>query len=163
MAFEPINTDEKLEQPVAKERDTDTVMLIGCSGFVSASLITYGMTVWPFFAFSGVHLAAELGKACAMGLFPALLFGAYVTRRFGLAAACGFVGGGLATAIFLFLRLTEVQLRRGARDMEPPDFPSSWAWMLPLVWLILVFAVAMLLIRRSEVEVGGSMKPENED
>jgi hypothetical protein len=160
MAFEPINTDEKLEQPVAKERDTDTVMLIGCSGFVAAALLTYGLSLWPFFVYAEVHLSANLATACALGLLPALVFGGYVTRRHGLPAACGFVGGGLATAIFLFLRLTEVQLRRGSRDMEPPDYPSSWVWMLPLLWIIVIFAVAMLLIRRSEVDISSSMKPE---
>lgn len=159
MAFEPINTDEKLEEPIAKERDTDTVMLIGCSGFVAAALIAYGLSIWPFFFFTEVHLSENLAKACGLGLAPALVFGGYVTRRVGLPAACGFVGGGLATAIFLFLRLTEVHLRRGSRDMEPPDYPSSWVWMLPLLWVIVVFAVAMLFIRRSEVDLSSPDRP----
>lgn len=157
MAFEPLETDEKLEAPVPRERDTDTVMLIGCSGFVGAALITYGLSIWPFFIFREVHLMAELGRACLAGLVPTAIFGAYVTRRFGLASACGFVGGGLTSAVFLFLRLTtEVEARRHARDMEPPDYPSSWVWIVPAVWVILSFTIAALFLKRSEIDVSGS-------
>lgn len=159
MPFEPLNTDEKLDEAAPREKDVDTVMLIGCGGFILAAVISYVMAIWPYFAFPEVHLMKGLAFSCALGFIPTLIFGAYVTRRHGLAAACGFVGGGMTTAIFLFLRLTEVQLRRGSRDMGQPDYPSSWVWIIPLVWLIVVFATAMLFIKRSEIDVTSPKEP----
>jgi len=159
MSFDPLETDEILEKPAVRERDTDTVMLIGCSGFVATSLVTYCLVVWPYFVFSGIHLFDALMKASAFAMVPALVFGALSVRKFGLPSACGFVGGGMATAVFLFLRLTEVQIRRGNREMEQPDYPSLWVWALPCAWLIAVFFVAVLFIKKSEIEIGPSVPP----
>ncbi len=159
MSFEPLKTDEILENAAPRERDTDTVMLIGCSGFVGSSVITYILVVWPYFLFSGVHLFETLMKASAMAMIPALIFGAIAVRKFGLASACGFAGGGMATTVFLFLRLTEVQIRRGNREMEQPDYPYWWIYALPTAWLIAVFLVAILFIRRSEIEIGPTGAP----
>lgn len=155
MAFEPLETDEKLDAPVAQERDTDTVMLFGCAGFVSSSLLTYFLAIWPFFLFTEIYLTAGLLRCALFGLLPALAFGGYVTRRFGLAASAGFVGGALAAAIFLYLRLIEVNLRRNQRDLAQPDFPESWIWIVPLGWVLLVAFVAVLLIKPSEIDVSG--------
>ncbi len=156
MAFEPLETDEKLDSPSPREKDTDTVMLFGCGGFVLSSLITYGLAIWPFFVFSDTHILGNLIKASIFGPLPTLLFGAIVTRRFGLSSACGFVGGAMTTAVFLFLRLTEVNLRRNQRDLAQPDYPSSWATIYPVVWLLIAIIVAAVFIRSSEIDVSGA-------
>lgn len=155
MSFEPLQTDEQLDAPVPTERDTDTVMLFGCTGFVSSSLLTYFLAIWPFFLFTEIYLVAGLAKSAAAGLLPALVFGAYVTRRFGLPAAAGFVGGGLAAAIFLYLRLVEVNLRRAQRDLAQPDFPEAWVWIVPLAWVLMLAVIAMLMIKPSEIDISG--------
>lgn len=155
MPFEPLQTDEQLETPVKMERDTDTVMLFGCGGFVSASLITYVLTIWPFFIFREIHLVSELTKCALAGLLPALVFGAYATRRFGLAPAAGFVGGGMAAAVFLYLRLVEVNLRRVQRDLAQPDYPDIWVWIVPMAWVVVLILVAMVMIRPSEIDITG--------
>jgi hypothetical protein len=159
MPFEPLRTDEKLETPVKAEKDTDTVMLIGCSGFVGASLITYALVVWPYLVFPEIHQLAVLLQASGFALIPASTFGAIVVRRFGLASACGFVGGAMATAVFLFLRLTEVQVRRASREMDQPDYPAAFVWIVPSAWLVAAFLIAVLFIRKSEVQVGPNAKP----
>lgn len=155
MPFDPLETDERLETPVKPERDTDAIMLAGCTGFVSSALITYLLAIWPFFLFTEIHLSAELLRCALIGLLPALVFGGYVTRRFGLAAAAGFVGGGMSAGIFLYLRLMEVNLRRVQREMAQPDFPEAWVWIGPMAWVLLLFFVAALLIRPSEVDITG--------
>ncbi len=160
MPFEPLQTDERLETPVKPERDTDAIMLAGCTGFVSASLITYVLAIWPFFVFTEIYLISGLVRCALVGLTPALIFGAYVTRRFGLAPAAGFVGGGLSAGIFLYLRMVEVNLRRAQPDMAQPDYPESWVWIGPLGWVLLLFFVAALLIRPSEVDISGKNRSE---
>lgn len=155
MSFEPLQTDEPLEQPAKVERDTDTAMLFGCSGFVASSLITYFIAIWPFFIFTETHHVRELAMGALLGLLPALVFGAYVTRRFGLAPAAGFIGGGMAAAIFLYLRLVEVNLRRVQRELAQPDFPESWIWLVPLAWVLLLFLVGAVMIRPSEIDISG--------
>lgn len=156
MAFEPLRTDEKLDTPPPPERDIDSQMIAGCSGFVGASLITYGLSVWPFFAFTQTHLVADLVWAGLIGLVSSLVFGAYVTRRYGLAAACGFVGGGLTTGVFLFLRLTtEYQTRQGSPDLQHPEYPASWVWIVPTIWVLATLVVTVLFLKRSEIDVRG--------
>lgn len=155
MSFEPLQTDEKLETPAPTERDTDTVMLVGCTGFVVSSLITYVIAIWPFFLFTETHRLLQLAQCALLGLLPALLFGAYVTRRFGLASAAGFIGGGLSATIFLYLRLLEVNLRRVQRGLEQPDFPESWVWLAPFAWVLMLFLVVAIMIRPSEIDISG--------
>jgi len=155
MSFEPLQTDEQLETPAPTERDTDTVMLVGCTGFVASSLITYVISIWPFFLFTETHRLLQLAQCAGLGLLPAVVFGAYVTRRFGLASAAGFIGGGLSAAIFLYLRLLEVNLRRVQRDLAQPDYPESWIWLVPFAWVLMLFLVVALTIRPSEIDISG--------
>ena len=69
--------------------------------------------------------------------------------------SAGFVGGGLASAIFLYLRLVEVNLRRAQRDLAQPDFPEAWVWIVPLAWVLMLAIVAIVMIRPSEIDISG--------
>jgi len=51
MAFEPLQTDEKLDVPEQTAQDMDKQMLFGCSGFLISSVVGYLLTIWPFIAF----------------------------------------------------------------------------------------------------------------
>lgn len=127
----------------------DTQMLSGCSTFVAASFLTYFIGVWPFLIFRELHLLRVLALSTACGLIPALLFGAFASRRAGAAAACGFVGGAAAIAIFLHLRLDQVMLGFSIRDIPRPEYPYVWLWYVPLLWLGLAVLAALLFVRRS--------------
>src|SRR5262245_5827967 len=104
MPFEPLRTDEKIEGKKVKSTSMDDVMLSGCTGFVGSSLTTFGLGVWPFLAFgSSEPVTPAMLLGFPFGLIPALVFGAYVSKRFGLASVCGFIGGAMAIAVFMFL------------------------------------------------------------
>lgn len=148
MPFEPLRTDEPLTEPGQRPPDMDTQMLGGCSTFVAASFLTYFIGVWPFLIFRDLHLLRVLGMSAAFGLLPALVFGALASRRAGAAAACGFVGGAAAIAIFLHLRLDQVMLGFTIRDIPRPEYPYSWLWYAPLIWLGLATLDALLFVRK---------------
>lgn len=147
MPFEPLLTDEDLPNRAQRERDMDTQMLFGCTGFVATSLTTYGLSVWPFLAFPRTHLMLTLAIASACAFVPALIFGAFASRRFSLPGACGFVSGAMATAIFLYLRLEQAQAGRTVRELPRPDYPASWTWMIPVAWLLLCLCAALVSVR----------------
>lgn len=137
MPFEPLRTDEPIEGPPAKTRDMDTQMLFGCTAFVIAALITYLLVLWPFFVFPESYLLSQLLLALGLGCVPATLFGIYACRRSGLPGGSGFVGGALTTSIFLYLRLDQMMLGLEVREAPKPEFPHSWTWIVPLVWLLI--------------------------
>lgn len=150
MPFQPIRTDEPYQGPPKKPKDLDSIMLAGCGAFVGTSLITYVLVVWPHFAFPATHLLSTLALTSGLGIVPATVFGAYVTRRFGVAAAGGFLGGALSTAIFLNLRLKQVLIFEGVDEQPQPEFPASWQYFVPLAWLLLVLVTIGLCLRKEE-------------
>ena len=154
MPFEPLQTDEAVEGPAKKERDFDTQMLAGCTTFVAVSLLSYGLAVWPYFVFQNTYELKSLALASGIGLIPAALVGGYAVWRWGLAAAGGFVSGSLATAIFLMLRLKQVLLTEGIKDLPQAEFPESWQYLVPGAWMLVVLAVSALLIRKEEFGPG---------
>jgi hypothetical protein len=146
--MEPLATDEKLEARRPKERDMDTHMLFGCTGFVVASFATYFLCVWPFFVWRDVHRWDMLIKAAVFGLPIAFLHGFLSTLKFELAGAAGFIGGMLASTIFLYLRFEQVFLEAAARRIPAPDYPLWAKWFIPcmvLAFALLVVAGAYLL------------------
>ena len=132
----------------------DSHMLFGCSGFVLASFASYALAVWPFFIWMDVHAAVSLGIALAAGVPVAFLFGCVSTWKLGIAGAAGFVGGMVASAIFLYLRFEQVFLEADAQRIPPPDYPTSFQWLLPgvtvLFALLLATAVSLLLPNRAD-------------
>lgn len=159
MAFEPLRTDEKLETPVARKKDMDDLMVAGCSGFVAAALLTYFIAIWPFLVFSEAERWISLAKGAGFGLLPAALLGILAARKFGLPGACGFVGGAMATAIFLYLRLQQAFIAGEADQAPPPDYPRAFLALLPLAWLLIAFAIALAFTPRSEL---GEVEPADQ-
>lgn len=148
MPFEPLQTDERLDNAGPKPRDVDQVMLTGCSTFVAASIIGYLLAVWPFFTVPETHLARNLAAACGFGMTPALILTGFATRRFGLPGACGGLGGAMAAGIFLYLRMDQIMLGLTVRDLPRPDYPAAWAWIVPTAYVVATVAVGALLLPR---------------
>ncbi|MDR3690619.1 MAG: hypothetical protein P4L46_14670 [Fimbriimonas sp.] len=152
MPFEPLQTDEKLDQPVKADPDMDTAMLFGCSGFVFTSIGGYILSVWPYLVFQDSEILARLAMCSAIGLTPSALLGIAATRRFGLAGACGFVGGSMATGIFLFLRLDQAFVAALARQAPKPDYPHLLVYLVPAGWIILTLILALVFMPNEEPE-----------
>lgn len=153
MAFEPLQTDEKLDAPVEKAPDMDAAMLTGCSGFVFASVGGYILSVWPFLVFPDSEKLIRLATASGIGFVPASILGIIATRKFGLAGACGFVGAALATGIFLYLRLDEIFIGALARQAPTPDYPKMMSWLLPLAWILATAIIAIAVLPKEKDEV----------
>jgi hypothetical protein len=150
--LEPLRTDEKIEGKRVKVRDMDDLMLTGCSGFVGCSIGTFLLGMWPFLAFGTTEPptpAMLLGFP--LGLIPASIFGGYVCRKFGLASACGFVGGAMALCIFMFLisqRLTlAIFYASGPRHFYSPPL----VYLIPAVWLVLALGIAYVFTPKTEL------------
>jgi hypothetical protein len=148
--FEPLKTDELLDQPAKTGPDWDTLMLMGCGGFILSSVIHFALSIWPHFVFSAGNELKSLGVAALLGLVPASIFAAIVVRRFGIPAAGGILGGSFATAIFLHLRLRQFDAGRGLPDFPQPEFPASWTWMAPMAWVIFTLIVTAACVRADD-------------
>lgn len=148
MPFEELRTDERLEKPVRPPRDMDSLMLFGCTGFVLASFLTYFLSVWPFFVIPDQETIRGLAIAIAAGFVPAAVLGALLARKFGLPGACGAIGGAMATAIFLHLRVKLLMLGFSLPDVPDPEFPPVMTWIVPLAWLLAMVLVQLLVLYR---------------
>ncbi|MDX2064599.1 MAG: hypothetical protein SFX74_02535 [Fimbriimonadaceae bacterium] len=148
MAFEPLQTDETRAPGEAADasRDMDREMLFGCSGFLLASVFGYMLSIWPFIAFQQTERLATLGLAIALGPGVAAAVGMVITRRYKLAGACGFVGGALCTAIFMYLRLQHGFISAMAKQAPRPDYPESFALLVPGAYVLLCVFLAVLVM-----------------
>lgn len=151
MPHEPLGTDEKLAAPVKPERDLDTEMMHGCLAFVAPAMLAFLLAVWPHIAFSDVYRMQVLVMNTVLGLVPAVVAGIYAARKMGLAGACGVVASALATSIFLYLRMQQIELSRGVEEMPSVEYPPQFAWLLPLGWSLLFIVLALLCLRRDEL------------
>jgi len=152
MPFEPLNTDEQIENPVKKPRDMDAAMLFGCSGFVVTSLVGWCLSVWPFLVLPHTEKLANLGTASAVGLIPASVLGVIATRKFGLAGACGFVGSALSTGIFLYLRLDQMFLGALARQGPTPEYPRMMVYLVPCAWILASAILSLVFLPKQSDE-----------
>jgi hypothetical protein len=165
MPFEPLRTDERLETSGPRPKDFDTQMLLGCSGFVTVSLLTYFLTVWPHLAFPDTYRLSVLMAACAAGMLPAAILGIVAMRKFGLPGGGGFVGGALAASIFLHLNLKRLllleELQAVSRELPQPEYPASWQFLVPGAWLLGAVVLALVFLRREEfsTEEGSEVSP----
>jgi len=150
MPFEPLHTDEKLDRPGGRPPDMDSHMIAGCAGFVAASLLTYFLALWPHLVFYEGYRLQTLATALGFGLLPACALGVFAARRSGLPGACGFVGGTMAFAVFLHLRLQQFLAARGSRDLPQPEYPDSFQWAVPLLALAVAVLVAAVSLPKSE-------------
>jgi hypothetical protein len=148
MAFEPLQTDETRApgDVTTAPRDMDREMLFGCTGFLLASVIGYALSVWPFITFQRTEQIGTLALAMGLGPGVAIVVGMLVTRRYQLAGACGFVGGALCTAIFLYLRLQHGFISAMAKQAPRPDYPESFALLIPAGYVLLCVFLAVLVM-----------------
>lgn len=151
------NTDEKLGTPYPRRRDMDTRFLSGCSTIAVLSLAFYAMQAWPFFSFPA-HERAGLVKVGLYGALPVLLAGIAAVRLKGLEGATALVGGSMAGAIFAYLRLDALTLGKlgDLQELPPPDWPDSWAWLIPIAWCLTAAAVALLALPKRETQDEGA-------
>ncbi|MCW5936611.1 MAG: hypothetical protein KIT11_04815 [Fimbriimonadaceae bacterium] len=134
-----------MTEPAKKMADFEGSLMKGCSTIGLGSFITYGLTVWPWLTFPEYKVQGLLEIALA-GCLPAVVFGIIATRKFGLAGASGFFGGGMASAVFMYLRLQSTMLGRFSERLPAPEYPERWAWIVPLAWFLAVAAIAALFL-----------------
>jgi len=152
MPLEPLNTDERIENAGPRAKSMDDQMLFGCSGFVLASVGGYALSVWPFFAFGEIDKLPVLAQDGAIGFVSAVVLSVVVTRRFGVAGACGAVGGAMSAAMFLYLRIQQAFLAHLARQAPEPGYPPVLQGLVPFAWLLAILLVAIWSIPKKELE-----------
>lgn len=126
-------------------------MLRGAGVFLVCAFAVYFLSVWPFLLFPRTYLLSVLWKCIGLGLAPAWICGAVFSRKGELAGACGFAGGSLATAVFLFLRLQQVFTTSGSSQGPEPNYTSAAVLGLPSAWVALTIVTAALLVPRVRV------------
>ena len=153
MAFEPLQTDEKLSEAPKPTRDMDTQMMLGCTGFgVTAGLI-FALVAWPHFVFADTYRFDVLAKAMALGGIPAMIQGLILSRK-GLVGACGFVGGALVSTVFLYIRLQQVLLARYGDEAARPDYPAAFGWLVPVGFFLAAVAIALVALPKGALPDG---------
>jgi hypothetical protein len=150
VAFEPLRTDEKLDQPIKSKRDFESQMLAGCSVFVVCSFVTFFLSVWPFFVIKDQFLARQLAIAVGLSCIPTLIFGFVAGVRAGASGGFGFLGGAIAVAVFFNLAITQISLGGSIKDFPRPEYPAGMAAWIPLIWVILSGLVTAISTRIGE-------------
>lgn len=128
----------------------DTLMLGGCASFVVAALGTYFIGIWPYLVAADLFSARSVLGALGLSSACLLVWGGFVSRRTGLPGACGFFGGSMALGVFLYLRLDQITAVRGLPQYPNPDYPESWAIVLPVGLVLIALGIAVAFLPRSE-------------
>lgn len=154
MPIEPLQTDERIAGGAPRPKSMDDLMLFGCTGFVLASITSYLLAVWPHFLFPGIDRAGTLAICLGVGFVPSAMVGSFASLRYGLPGACGYVGGALATAVFIYLRMEASFIGYQARQTQEPDYPEALIYLVPIGWIVASAFIAVFLAsihhRRSE-------------
>ncbi len=156
MAFEPLKTDEKFDGHIEKKPDFDSQMLFGCGAFLITSVFGYLMVVWPFFIFPTIEKLQTLGLDLGLGLVPWCIFLILMMRKGGLAAGCGGLGGSLSTAVFLYLRLQQPFISWRLQQIDKPEYPEAFIWLVPLAIPMLSIVLALFFLKKEEIDVNSS-------
>lgn len=159
MPFEPLRTDEKLTEKAAKPKSMDDLMLGGCTGFVGVSVGTFLLAMWPFLVFGTTPAYQDLLYAFPIGLIPAAALGAYTSKRFGLAAACGFIGGAMAIAVFMHLIANRTMLALFAESGNRSAPPFILVYLIPVFWTLAAVGLAYAFVPKSELADWFHKKP----
>lgn len=128
----------------------DSELLRGCFTTSGICFILLVVGVWPHIAWGAVFTWAELGRAALIGLLPCMVLGVIAVRKFGYPGVTGFVGASAGIALFWYIRLGHVGLTAMAEDMPQAEFPATFTWLVPVAYMILATAVAMLTFSSGE-------------
>ncbi len=144
MSFEPLGTDEPLEESTSsrKPRDFENELVGGCFTIVGGSLTIFLLTWWPFLIFP-FKTSAGLFKALAIAGIPVLIVGLVLTRLVKLAGAVGFAAGMFIGAMFLFMNLNLELIGFNDPNALPPEYPQAWGWVIPAAWFLAGMAVML--------------------
>lgn len=145
MPFEPLRTDEKFEGQAPKQTDFEKQLMSGCSVILVSCFIVYFMVIWPWIVFEDGYTVQGLIRVLSFGAGFASAFGIFLILKFKLAGASGFVGGAMASAVFMFLRMQQFMLARGSVDLPQPEYPDRWTGLVPLAWMMIVLAIVGVL------------------
>ena len=146
MPFEPLKTDEKLEGPPPKQQSPlEKQLMSGCMVILLTCVIVYGLCLWPWFTFQG-HTVSGLVKALTFGAGSSIVLGIFVTLKYGMAGASGFLGGAFVAAVFMFLRIQQYMLGKGHNDLQQPEYPERWQWLVPLAWVLLAVVIVAIFL-----------------
>ncbi|OJU64086.1 MAG: hypothetical protein BGO01_18290 [Armatimonadetes bacterium 55-13] len=151
-----LKTDEKLEAPVKKERDMDTQMILGCSGFATIAFFVYFLAVWPFLVWLEIHRLIVFAGDFAAGFGVAAVCGAIVCRKVGLAGAAGFMGGVFTASIFLYLRIEQAFVGAVARQVPEPEYPRTLQFVAPLATILFSLLICLVFVKE---ESKGTERP----
>lgn len=144
MPFEPLRTDEKLEQPIKRE-DIDAHLMRGLVAFGFVAGLTYLFIAVPFFVVKGLETPDGLRTAGMIGGIPSLILGLLGARLGKVAGGSGFVAGALIAAAFLYMKLRQIVLFAGKDEMPPLEWNPVLTYVIPICLIaisILVFFVA---------------------
>lgn len=144
MPFEPLGTDEPLEESTVPHRakSFESELVGGCFTILGGSVTVFLLTWWPFLVMDTLT-TGRLLSAVGFALVPALIAGVLLTRFAKLTGAIGFAAGMFAGSMFLYLNLNINFAGSGSPDAPQPDYPEAWRWIVPLAWF-LVGLVVML-------------------
>lgn len=149
MPVDGSGTDEEIEVSESPKKDFESQLMAGCTTIVLSSLITYGLTVWPFLSLPEYSIVG-LCNILLFGAVPATIFGVIVSRKFALAGAAGYFGGAMAGAVFMQIRLQQTMLARFVKDLPKPDYPESMAWIVPVSWFLFSALMAWIFCTREK-------------
>jgi hypothetical protein len=131
------------------KRDLDSQMLAGCTAFVFVSMVAFGLSLWPFFAWPELWRTSNLALCCAVGFVPSAVLGAVFARRGGIPGASGYVAYAMAFSAFLYLRLEQIRMSALAQQTPELDYPAILGALIPLGWLLVSLFIAMACFRES--------------
>lgn len=151
MSFEPLQTDEPIEGPVKKRSDFESQLMAGCGFVLTCSLVTYLLSIWPFFIFEE-YTVLGMGRIATFVCVPTAVFGIVAIRKLGLPAASGYFGGAMAAGVFMYLRLKQTMLGFLDVDLPRPEFPQHWGWLVPVCWILWCGMIALIFMPRESVE-----------
>lgn len=145
-----LDTDEEVVKK-SRKSDFEKSVLGGCVTFSIASTAQLAAVGIPFLVARSIMSTDELYKVLAIYLIAAGIVGTLFTILTGLSGLFGSLAGLIPAATFLWLRLADaVTGLPGIEGMQPADYPTSYAYTVPIVCTLVLAAdfVAAFFARR---------------
>jgi len=144
MSFEPLKTDEPIHPGQEKRQKEFEGQILRGSMIIGLTAVTvFVLCSWPFLMVEEYRVTG-LRFWAIFGAIPALAVGTFVAWRFRLTGASGFAGGALVSSVFIHLRMDFSLLRGLVPDVPQADYPESWKWLIPAIWLILCLVISFV-------------------